>query len=113
MHAVFHCRSLELEVDDDVSQPVRSSRFKARDVVIIFADMTSNYRKEKRNYVNFLKSLHLEPINKVLLKNDAILKDVRFWAITKSLRDILYSEALLKISSIHLNKKYPNILDIK
>lgn len=88
------------------------------------------------NYVKFLKNLHIEQINKLVLKNQHecdLLEDIRTYTIKKSAIEKSYSEvncekcifsvrfnlicecfqALLKISSAYLNKKIPNIPDIK
>ncbi|XP_049819119.1 protein nervous wreck isoform X3 [Aethina tumida] len=70
----------------------------------------------KGNYVKFLKNLHSEQINKLLLKNQHecdLLEDLRTFIIKRSAIEKSYSEALLKISSAYLNKKIPNIPDIK
>ncbi|CAH2008525.1 unnamed protein product [Acanthoscelides obtectus] len=70
----------------------------------------------KGNYAKFLKNLHTEQINKLLLKNQHecdLLEDIRTFVIKRSAIEKSYSEALLKISSAYLNKKIPNIPDIK
>ncbi|CAG9767480.1 unnamed protein product [Ceutorhynchus assimilis] len=70
----------------------------------------------KGNYVKFLKNLHSEQINKLLMKNQHecdLLEDIRTFTIKRSAIEKSYSEALLKISSAYLNKKIPNIPDIK
>ncbi|CAH1119737.1 unnamed protein product [Phaedon cochleariae] len=70
----------------------------------------------KGNYVKFLKNLHTEQINKLILKNQHecdLLEDIRSFIIKRSAIEKSYSEALLKISSAYLNKKIPNIPDIK
>ncbi|XP_072401280.1 protein nervous wreck isoform X3 [Diabrotica undecimpunctata] len=70
----------------------------------------------KGNYAKFLKNLHSEQINKLILKNQHecdLLEDIRTFTIKRSAIEKSYSEALLKISSAYLNKKIPNIPDIK
>ncbi|KAL3284906.1 hypothetical protein HHI36_019040 [Cryptolaemus montrouzieri] len=70
----------------------------------------------KGNYAKFLKNLHSEQINKLLLKNQHecdLLEDIRSYTIKKCAIEKSYSDALLKISSAYLNKKIPNIPDIK
>ncbi|KAK9751348.1 Fes/CIP4, and EFC/F-BAR homology domain [Popillia japonica] len=70
----------------------------------------------KGNYVKFLKNLHSEQIAKLALKNQHecdLLEDIRSFTIKRSAIEKSYSEALLKISSAYLNKKIPNIPDIK
>uniref|UniRef100_A0A1B0G7J7 FCH and double SH3 domains protein 2 n=1 Tax=Glossina morsitans morsitans TaxID=37546 RepID=A0A1B0G7J7_GLOMM len=70
----------------------------------------------KGNYVKFLKNLHTEQVAKLQLKNQHecdLLEDVRQFTIKRSAIEKSYSEALLKISSQYLNKKIPNIPDIK
>ncbi|XP_076265052.1 FCH and double SH3 domains nervous wreck [Rhynchophorus ferrugineus] len=70
----------------------------------------------KGNYVKFLKNLHSEQVNKLVLKNQHecdLLEDIRTFTIKRSAIEKSYSEALLKISSAYLNKKIPNIPDIK
>ncbi|KAJ8969464.1 hypothetical protein NQ317_015279 [Molorchus minor] len=55
-------------------------------------------------------------INKLLLRNQHecdLLEDIRTFIIKRSAIEKSYSEALLKISSAYLNKKIPNIPDIK
>ncbi|KAJ8922371.1 hypothetical protein NQ315_004314 [Exocentrus adspersus] len=62
----------------------------------------------KGNYVKFLKTLHSEQINKLVLKNQHecdLLEDIRTFIIKRSAIEKSYSEALLKISSAYLNKK--------
>lgn len=86
--------------------------------------------------MKFLKTLHSEQINKLVLKNQHecdLLEDIRTFIIKRSAIEKSYSEvnawcvfvfqicfidlgffqALLKISSAYLNKKIPNIPDIK
>ncbi|KAK9877158.1 hypothetical protein WA026_016901 [Henosepilachna vigintioctopunctata] len=73
-------------------------------------------RGKKGNYSKFLKNLHSEQINKLLLKNQHecdLLEDIRSYTIKKCAIEKSYSDALLKISSAYLNKKIPNIPDIK
>ncbi|XP_066149129.1 protein nervous wreck isoform X2 [Euwallacea fornicatus] len=70
----------------------------------------------KGNYVKFLKNLHSEQLNKLVMKNQHecdLLEDIRSFTIKRSAIEKSYSEALLKISSAYLNKKIPNIPDIK
>ncbi|XP_073839991.1 FCH and double SH3 domains nervous wreck isoform X24 [Musca autumnalis] len=70
----------------------------------------------KGNYVKFLKNLHTEQVAKLQLKNQHecdLLEDIRQFTIKRSAVEKSYSEALLKISSHYLNKKIPNIPDIK
>ncbi|XP_075230266.1 FCH and double SH3 domains nervous wreck [Lycorma delicatula] len=68
------------------------------------------------NYAKFLKNLHAEQSAKLQLKNQnecELLEDIRNFIIKRSAIEKSYSEALLKISSAFLNKKIPNIPDIK
>ncbi|XP_068620018.1 protein nervous wreck [Battus philenor] len=68
------------------------------------------------NYTKFLKNLHTEQISKLHAKNQHecdLLEDLRTYIIKRSAIEKSYSEALLKISSAYLNKKIPNIPDIK
>ncbi|KAM8710123.1 hypothetical protein ACLKA7_016852 [Drosophila subpalustris] len=70
----------------------------------------------KGNYVKFLKNLHTEQVAKLQLKNQHecdLLEDIRQFTIKRSAIEKSYSEGLLKISSQYLNKKIPNIPDIK
>ncbi|XP_026326395.1 F-BAR and double SH3 domains protein 2 isoform X2 [Hyposmocoma kahamanoa] len=70
----------------------------------------------KSNYTKFLKNLHTEQISKLHAKNQHecdLLEDLRTYTIKRSAIEKSYSEALLKISSAYLNKKIPNIPDIK
>ncbi|XP_055686958.1 protein nervous wreck isoform X2 [Lutzomyia longipalpis] len=70
----------------------------------------------KGNYTKFLKNLHAEQVAKLQLKNQHecdLLEDIRLFTIKRSAIEKSYSEALLKISSAYLNKKMPNIPDIK
>ncbi|KAF2879160.1 hypothetical protein ILUMI_27012 [Ignelater luminosus] len=70
----------------------------------------------KGNNVKFLKNLHAEQISKLSAKNQHecdLLEDIRTFTIKRSAIEKSYSEALLKISSAYLNKKIPNIPDIK
>ncbi|XP_053956010.1 protein nervous wreck isoform X6 [Anastrepha ludens] len=70
----------------------------------------------KGNYVKFLKNLHTEQVAKLQLKNQHecdLLEDIRQFTIKRSAIEKSYSESLLKISSQYLNKKIPNIPDIK
>ncbi|XP_059217219.1 protein nervous wreck isoform X3 [Stomoxys calcitrans] len=72
--------------------------------------------KKSGNYVKFLKNLHTEQVAKLQLKNQHecdLLEDIRQFTIKRSAVEKSYSEALLKISSQYLNKKIPNIPDIK
>ncbi|XP_044257728.1 protein nervous wreck isoform X1 [Tribolium madens] len=70
----------------------------------------------KGNYAKFLKNLHTEQINKLALKNQHecdLLEDIRNFTIRKSALEKTHSEDLLKLTSQFLNKKAPNIPDIK
>ncbi|KAG7211508.1 hypothetical protein KM043_010777 [Ampulex compressa] len=70
----------------------------------------------KGNYAKFLKSVHAEQAAKLQAKNQHecdLLEDIRNFTIKKSAIEKSYSEALLKISSAYLNKKIPNIPDLK
>ncbi|XP_053956008.1 protein nervous wreck isoform X4 [Anastrepha ludens] len=72
--------------------------------------------KRSGNYVKFLKNLHTEQVAKLQLKNQHecdLLEDIRQFTIKRSAIEKSYSESLLKISSQYLNKKIPNIPDIK
>ncbi|XP_059055076.1 protein nervous wreck isoform X2 [Achroia grisella] len=74
------------------------------------------YRAVTSNYTKFLKNLHTEQIAKLHAKNQHecdLLEDLRTYTIKRSAIEKSYSEALLKISSAYLNKKIPNIPDIK
>ncbi|KAL6268816.1 hypothetical protein P5V15_001940 [Pogonomyrmex californicus] len=68
------------------------------------------------NYAKFLKNVHAEQAAKLQAKNQHecdLLEDIRNFTIKKSAIEKSYSEALLKISSAYLNKKIPNIPDLK
>ncbi|XP_028035706.1 F-BAR and double SH3 domains protein 2 isoform X2 [Bombyx mandarina] len=70
----------------------------------------------KSNYTKFLKNLHTEQIAKLHAKNQHecdLLEDLRCYIVKRSSIERSYSEALLKISSAYLNRKIPNIPDIK
>ncbi|XP_043248241.1 protein nervous wreck isoform X1 [Colletes gigas] len=70
----------------------------------------------KGNYAKFLKNVHAEQAAKLQAKNQHecdLLEDIRNFTIKKSAIEKSYSEALLKISSAYLNKKIPNIPDLK
>lgn len=70
----------------------------------------------KGNYSKFLKNLHAEQITKLQLKNQHecdLLEDIRTFVIKRSVIERTYSENLLKLSSSYLNKKTPNIPEIK
>ncbi|XP_011688356.1 PREDICTED: F-BAR and double SH3 domains protein 2 isoform X2 [Wasmannia auropunctata] len=70
----------------------------------------------KGNYAKFLKNVHTEQAAKLHAKNQHecdLLEDIRNFTIKKSAIEKSYSEALLKISSAYLNKKIPNIPDLK
>ncbi|XP_031346627.1 protein nervous wreck isoform X2 [Photinus pyralis] len=72
--------------------------------------------KDDGNYVKFLKNLHSEQLAKLSAKNQHecdLLEDIRTFTLKRSAIEKSYSEALLKISSAYLNKKIPNIPDIK
>ncbi|XP_068083875.1 protein nervous wreck [Anabrus simplex] len=67
-------------------------------------------------YTKFLKTLHSEQVAKLQSKNQHecdLLEDIRNYTLKRSAIEKSYSEALLKISSAFLNKKIPNIPDIK
>lgn len=71
---------------------------------------------QQGNYAKFLKNLHTEQLAKLQLKNQHecdLLEDIRQFTIKRSAIEKSYSEALLKISAAYLNKKIPNIPDIK
>ncbi|XP_026736516.1 F-BAR and double SH3 domains protein 2 [Trichoplusia ni] len=73
-------------------------------------------QRNPSNYTKFLKNLHTEQIAKLHAKNQHecdLLEDLRTYTIKRSAVEKSYSEALLKISSAYLNKKIPNIPDIK
>ncbi|CAK9829416.1 Protein nervous wreck [Anthophora retusa] len=68
------------------------------------------------NYTKFLKNVHAEQTAKLQAKNQHecdLLEDIRNFTIKKSAIEKSYSVALLKISSAYLNKKIPNIPDLK
>ncbi|XP_011140988.1 F-BAR and double SH3 domains protein 2 isoform X1 [Harpegnathos saltator] len=68
------------------------------------------------NFAKFLKNVHTEQAAKLQAKNQHecdLLEDIRNFTIKKSAIEKSYSEALLKISSAYLNKKIPNIPDLK
>ncbi|KOC61529.1 FCH and double SH3 domains protein 2 [Habropoda laboriosa] len=68
------------------------------------------------NYAKFLKNVHAEQTAKLQAKNQHecdLLEDIRNFTIKKSAIEKSYSVALLKISSAYLNKKIPNIPDLK
>ncbi|XP_044014210.1 protein nervous wreck isoform X1 [Aphidius gifuensis] len=70
----------------------------------------------KGNYAKFLKNVHTEQAAKLHAKNQHecdLLEDIRNFTLKKSAIEKSYSEALLKISSAYLNKKIPNIPDLK
>ncbi|KAJ3661089.1 hypothetical protein Zmor_005506 [Zophobas morio] len=70
----------------------------------------------KGNYAKFLKNLHAEQINKLNLKNHhecELLEDIKSFTIKRSALERTYAEELLKLTSQFLNKKAPNIPDIK
>ncbi|XP_023704250.1 protein nervous wreck isoform X6 [Cryptotermes secundus] len=70
----------------------------------------------KGNYAKFLKTLHSEQVTKLQAKNQHecdLLEDIRNFTLKRSAIEKSYSEALLKISSAFLNRKIPNIPDIK
>lgn len=72
--------------------------------------------KFQGNYTKFLKNLHTEQLAKLHLKNQHecdLLEDIRQFTVKRSAIEKSYSEALLKISSAYLNKKMPNIPEIK
>lgn len=68
------------------------------------------------NFSKYLKSLHTEQVAKLQLKNQhecELLEDIRQFTIKRSAIEKSYSESLLKISSIYLNKKMVCIPEIK
>ncbi|XP_065205043.1 protein nervous wreck isoform X2 [Planococcus citri] len=71
----------------------------------------------KGSSVKFLKTLHTEQIAKLQVKNQTeceLLEDLRSFMIKKSALEKSYCEALLKITSVYLNKKITtNIPDLK
>ncbi|XP_069671228.1 protein nervous wreck isoform X2 [Periplaneta americana] len=70
----------------------------------------------KGNYAKFLKTLHSEQVAKLQAKHQHecdLLEDIRNFTLKRSAIEKSYSEALLKISSAFLNRKIPNIPDIK
>ncbi|CAH1389617.1 unnamed protein product [Nezara viridula] len=72
--------------------------------------------RRKGNNAKFLKNLHAEQIAKLQLKNQnecELLEDIRNFILKRSAIEKSYAEALLKISSAFLNRKIPNIPDIK
>ncbi|XP_011498975.1 PREDICTED: FCH and double SH3 domains protein 2 [Ceratosolen solmsi marchali] len=70
----------------------------------------------KGNNAKFLKHVHSEQAAKLQAKNQHecdLLEDIRNFVIKKSAIEKSYADALLKISSAYLNKKIPNIPDLK
>lgn len=71
----------------------------------------------KGSSVKFLKNLHAEQIAKLQVKNQTeceLLEDLRSFIIKKSALEKSYCEALLKITSVYLNKKITtSIPDLK
>ncbi|XP_031777106.1 protein nervous wreck isoform X2 [Nasonia vitripennis] len=70
----------------------------------------------KGNYAKFLKNVHSEQAAKLQAKNQHecdLLEDIRSFVVKKSAIEKSYADALLKISSAYLNKKIPNIPDLK
>ncbi|XP_065334083.1 protein nervous wreck isoform X1 [Cloeon dipterum] len=70
----------------------------------------------KQGYAKFLKSLHTEQLNKLQVKNQyecELLDDIRNFTKQRSAIEKSYSEALLKLATVYLNKKIPDIPDIK
>ncbi|XP_031621009.1 protein nervous wreck [Contarinia nasturtii] len=70
----------------------------------------------KGNYGKYLKGLHSEQLAKLQLKNQhecELLEDIRQFTIKRSAIEKTYSESLLKISSLYLNKKMVCIPEIK
>lgn len=68
------------------------------------------------NHAKFLKTLHSEQVAKLQLKNQhecELLEDIRQFTIKRSAIEKTYSESLLKISSVYLNKKMVSIPEIK
>lgn len=73
-------------------------------------------RLSQGNHSKFLKSLHSEQVAKLQLKNQhecELLEDIRQFTIKRSAIEKSYSESLLKISSVYLNKKMVCIPEIK
>lgn len=71
---------------------------------------------KKGNYGKYLKGLHSEQLAKLQLKNQhecELLEDIRQFTIKRSAIEKNYSESLLKISSLYLNKKMVCIPEIK
>lgn len=63
-----------------------------------------------------MKNLHTEQLAKLQLKNQHecdLLDDIRTFVIKRSAIERAYSDGLLKLSSAYLNKKTPNIPEIK
>lgn len=86
------------------------------DPVSPIAAETTMWFSFQGNYAKFLKNLHSEQLAKLQLKNQHecdLLEDIRQFTIKRSAIEKSYSEALLKISSAYLNKKMPNIPEIK
>ncbi|XP_046390282.1 protein nervous wreck isoform X1 [Ischnura elegans] len=78
--------------------------------------LSGGERKITGNYAKFLKTLHAEQVAKLQAKNQYecdLLEDVRSFVLKRSAIERSYAEALLKISSVYLNKKIPNVPDIK
>ncbi|XP_071439779.1 protein nervous wreck isoform X3 [Hetaerina americana] len=78
--------------------------------------LSGGERKITGNYAKFLKTLHAEQVAKLQAKNQyecELLEDIRTFVVKRSAIERSYAEALLKISSVYLNKKIPNVPDIK
>lgn len=68
------------------------------------------------NHTKFLKTLHTEQVAKLQMKNQhecELLEDIRQFTIKRSAIEKSYSESLLKLSSVYLNKKMVCIPEIK
>lgn len=73
-------------------------------------------RHTQGNHGKYLKGLHSEQLAKLQLKNQhecELLEDIRQFTIKRSAIEKSYSESLLKISSLYLNKKMVCIPEIK
>lgn len=88
--------------------------------LILFASAPKSLTKKhlflQGNHAKFLKNLHAEQVAKLQLKNQhecELLEDIRQFTIKRSAIEKSYSESLLKISSVYLNKKMVCIPEIK
>ncbi|XP_046977219.1 protein nervous wreck isoform X2 [Vanessa cardui] len=100
-----------------VSPSIHVTRSGTSSAAVVAANrLTMQPPPRKSNYTKFLKNLHTEQIAKLHAKNQHecdLLEDLRTYTIKRSAIEKSYSEALLKISSAYLNKKIPNIPDLK